>query len=47
MHKFDKILFDLVITDMLMPVVNGGSAVQHIRKFKRQLYRLSATLELH
>ena len=34
-QKFDEGRFDVVITDMLMPGVNGPSVVQHIRNSKR------------
>ena len=34
-HKFDNDLFDLVITDMLMPDMNGDGVVRHIRRSYR------------
>lgn len=34
-QKFDEGRFDVVITDMLMPGVNGPSVVQHIRNSER------------
>lgn len=34
-QRFDEGHFDVVITDMLMPGVNGNSVVQHIRNSKR------------
>jgi len=35
-QKFDQGAFDLVITDILMPVVDGNGVVRHIRKHRRQ-----------
>ena len=35
-EKFDNDLFDLVITDMLMPGMNGDSVVRHIRNSNKQ-----------
>lgn len=36
MAKFDSGLFDLVITDVRMPGVDGHSVVHHIRSSKRR-----------
>jgi CheY-like chemotaxis protein len=35
-QKFDEGAFDLVITDILMPVVDGNGVVRHIRQHCRQ-----------
>jgi DNA-binding response OmpR family regulator len=35
-RKFDKGHFDLVITDILMPGLDGNGVVRHIRNSKRQ-----------
>lgn len=35
-RKFDEGGFDLVITDILMPVVDGNGVVRHIREHCRQ-----------
>ncbi len=34
--KFDKSHFDLVITDILMPGLDGNGVVQHIRNSRKQ-----------
>lgn len=34
--KFDEGHFDLVITDILMPGIDGNGVVQHIRNSRRQ-----------
>ncbi len=36
MAKFDEGLYDLVITDVRMPGVDGHSVVDHIRQSRRQ-----------
>jgi DNA-binding response OmpR family regulator len=35
--KFEEGIFDIVITDLVMPGCNGNSVVHHIRKSKRNL----------
>jgi CheY-like chemotaxis protein len=35
-QKFDEGTFDLVITDILMPLVDGNGVVRHIRQHCRQ-----------
>jgi len=35
-QKFDDGNFDVVITDLLMPGIDGNGVVQHIRKSQRQ-----------
>jgi len=35
-QKFDDGIFDVVITDILMPGIDGNGVVQHIRKSPRQ-----------
>jgi two-component system response regulator VanR len=35
-QKFDEGTFDLVITDILMPLVDGNGVVRHIRQHGRQ-----------
>ncbi len=34
--KFDDGRFDLVITDILMPSLNGNGVVRHIRNFEKK-----------
>ena len=35
-RKFDDGCFDIVITDILMPVIDGNGVVAHIRKSEKQ-----------
>ena len=35
-RKFDEGIFDLVITDLIMPKVDGNGVIDHIRNSKRK-----------
>ncbi len=42
-RKFDDGCFDIVITDILMPVIDGNGVVAHIRKSEKQSIPVIAT----
>ncbi len=44
--KFENGCFDLVITDICMPEINGNGVVQYIRDSDKNIYQLSLYQEL-